>query len=49
MFHPTRHHELVLIQIGHYLKGTLDKGLTVTPSLVPHVDCYPDADFAGLY
>eukprot|EP00804_Cyclotella_cryptica_P004228 CCRYP_014560-RA/>CCRYP_014560-RA protein AED:0.48 eAED:0.51 QI:0/-1/0/1/-1/1/1/0/127 len=27
----------------------MDKGLIVTPSLVPRVDCYPDANFAGLY
>eukprot|EP00804_Cyclotella_cryptica_P007533 CCRYP_010639-RD/>CCRYP_010639-RD protein AED:0.26 eAED:0.26 QI:0/0/0/1/0/0/3/0/643 len=48
-FHPTRRHELALIRIGRYLKGTMDKGLTMTPSSDPCVDCYPDADFAGLY
>jgi len=48
-FHPTRCHELVLIHIGRYLKGTMDKGLIMSPSTQPRVDCYPDADFAGLY
>jgi hypothetical protein len=48
-FSPTRRHELALIRIGRYLKGTLDKGLVMSPSSTPCVDCYPDADFAGLY
>ncbi|KAL7465130.1 hypothetical protein ACHAXS_005455 [Conticribra weissflogii] len=50
-FHPTRRHEMALLSIGRYLKGTLDKGLVLTPSLdtVLPVDCFPDADFAGLY
>eukprot|EP00804_Cyclotella_cryptica_P011187 CCRYP_007719-RA/>CCRYP_007719-RA protein AED:0.37 eAED:0.29 QI:0/0/0/1/0.5/0.33/3/0/977 len=48
-FKPTRRHELALIWIGRYLKGTMEKGLIMTPSPVPRVDCYPDADFAGLY
>ncbi|KAL7474206.1 hypothetical protein ACHAW6_000192 [Cyclotella cf. meneghiniana] len=48
-FCPTRHHELPLICIGCYLKGTMDKGLIMTPSNDPCVDCYPDADFAGLH
>ena len=33
-FHPTCHHELALIHIGRYLKGTMDKGLVM--SLSPH-------------
>ena len=48
-FHPTRRHELALIRIGRYLKGTIDKGLVMSLSPHPCVDCYPDADFAGLY
>eukprot|EP00804_Cyclotella_cryptica_P011602 CCRYP_020927-RA/>CCRYP_020927-RA protein AED:0.29 eAED:0.29 QI:0/0/0/0.66/0.5/0.66/3/0/467 len=48
-FHPTRCHELALIRIGRYLKGTIDKGLVMSLSPHPRVDCYPDADFAGLY
>ena len=48
-FKPTRRHELALIRIGRYLKGTMNKGMVLTPSDSPQVDCYPDADFAGLY
>ncbi|KAL7460199.1 hypothetical protein ACHAXS_000662 [Conticribra weissflogii] len=50
-FQPTCHHELALIRLGRYLKVTIDKGLILTPSfssIIP-VDCFPDADFAGLY
>jgi hypothetical protein len=39
----------VLIRIGCYLKGTLDKGLILSPSNTLHIDCYPDVDFAGLW
>jgi hypothetical protein len=31
------------------LKGTIDKGLILTPSDAIKLDCYPDADFAGLW
>eukprot|EP00804_Cyclotella_cryptica_P024840 CCRYP_001779-RA/>CCRYP_001779-RA protein AED:0.06 eAED:0.06 QI:0/0/0/1/0/0/3/0/1231 len=48
-FCPTCRHELALIRIGRYLKGTMDKGIIMSPSDTPCVDCYPDADFAGLY
>eukprot|EP00804_Cyclotella_cryptica_P001528 CCRYP_003749-RA/>CCRYP_003749-RA protein AED:0.13 eAED:-0.00 QI:0/0/0/1/0/0.33/3/0/1355 len=48
-FKPSRRHELAPIRIGRYLKGTMDKGLIMTPSPEPRIDCYPDADFAGLY
>lgn len=48
-FAPKRKHELALIRIGRYLKGTADKGLIMRPSTTPCIDCYPDADFAGLY
>jgi hypothetical protein len=48
-FNPTRKHELALIRIGRYLKGTMDKGLILSPTDSPTIDCYPDADFAGLY
>jgi hypothetical protein len=30
-------------------KGTLDKGLILCPSDDLKIDCYPDADFAGLW
>eukprot|EP00804_Cyclotella_cryptica_P012343 CCRYP_018206-RA/>CCRYP_018206-RA protein AED:0.26 eAED:0.34 QI:0/0/0/1/0/0/3/0/238 len=48
-FHPTRRHKLAFIHIGWYLKRTMDKGLIMSPSSQPRVDCYPDTDFAGLY
>ena len=50
-FAPKRSHELALIQIGQYLKGTRDKGLVLTPNRAEFlkVDCYVDADFCGLY
>ena len=46
---PTRRHEAALIRIGRYLLGTLDKGLILNPSDTLKLDCYPDADFAGLW
>jgi hypothetical protein len=48
-FKPTRRHELALIRTGRYLKGTMERGIIMTPTQEPRVDCYPDADFAGLY
>eukprot|EP00804_Cyclotella_cryptica_P021080 CCRYP_019381-RA/>CCRYP_019381-RA protein AED:0.27 eAED:0.27 QI:0/0/0/0.66/0.5/0.33/3/0/652 len=48
-FRPTQKHELALIRIGRYLKGTMDKGLILSPSDEARIDCFPDADFAGLY
>jgi hypothetical protein len=48
-FKPTRRHELALIRIGRYLKGTKNEGLIMLPRDKPSVDCYSDADFAGLY
>jgi hypothetical protein len=48
-FKPTRRHELALIPIGRYLKGTMDKGMILSSTDFPQVDCYPNADFAGLY
>ncbi len=50
MFNPKRSHELALIRIGKYLKGTRTKGLIVKPSGgLLNINAYPDADFAGLY
>ena len=48
-FKPTKRHVATLKRIGRYLKGTADKGLILHPSRSLQVDCYPDADFAGLY
>jgi hypothetical protein len=41
-FNPTQRHEVALIRIGRYLKGTMNRGLIMTPSEEPKVDCYPD-------
>ena len=48
-FEPKRSHEVALLRIGRYLKGTLDKGLILNPTESFSIDCYPDADFAGLW
>ena len=48
-FEPKRIHEVALKKIGRYLKGTADKGLIMDPSDDVAIDCYPDADFAGLW
>ena len=48
-FTPKRSHEKALIRIGRYLKGTIDKGLTLRPTEDLTLDCYPDADFGGLW
>jgi hypothetical protein len=50
MFAPKASHEKALKRIGRYLKATRDKGLILTPSTdTLKIDCYPDADFAGMY
>ncbi len=38
-----------LKRIRRYLKGTLKNGLILTPSNDFKIDCYPDANFAGLW
>ncbi|KAG7369081.1 reverse transcriptase RNA-dependent DNA polymerase [Nitzschia inconspicua] len=47
--HPRRSHELALKRIGQYLKGTIEDGLVLRPSDTLDIDCYVDADFAGLW
>ena len=49
MFCPRKSHELALKRIGRYLKATSSRGLILNPSKELKVDCYPDADFAGMY
>lgn len=49
MFCPKRSNELALKRIGGYLKATCDRGLILNPSSELKIDCYPDADFAGMY
>ena len=46
---PTMIHVEYLKRIGRYLLGTSNKGLIFTPSRSLKLDCYIDADFAGLY
>ena len=48
-FEPKKSHEAAVKRIGRYLKGTMDKGLILDPSDDLSLDCYPDADFAGLW
>jgi hypothetical protein len=50
-FCPKRSHELALIQIGRYLKGTADKGMILKPIDLTEfkIDVYVDADFLGIY
>ena len=50
MFCPKHLNETALKRIGWYLKVTRDRGLILNPnSDVYKLDCYPDADFAGMY
>ena len=44
-----RSHDNALKRIGRYLKATSTKGLRLRPSSELKIDCYPDADFAGLW
>jgi hypothetical protein len=46
---PRASHEAAVIRICRYLKGTQGDGLMFQPSKEFKVDCYVDADFAGLY
>lgn len=47
---PKRSHEEALEKIGLYLKGTMGKGLILTPDKEHlNLDVYVDADFCGLY
>lgn len=49
--HRTRRsHELALIRIGQYLKGTMEKGMIIRPETSElHMECFVDADFAGMW
>ncbi|MGH7955130.1 MAG: reverse transcriptase domain-containing protein [Gloeomargaritales cyanobacterium] len=42
-------HETAVKQICRYLKNTMDKGILFSPSGDFKLDCYVDADFAGLW
>jgi hypothetical protein len=47
-FGPKQTHKDTLKRIGQYLKGTIGKGLIMTPSAELKLDCYHDANFAWL-
>ena len=46
---PCNSHAVAIKRILRYLKRTQDKGMFMRPSKDETVDCYVDADFAGLY
>ncbi len=46
---PRACHEQAVLQICHYLKETPDMGLIFRPNASLALDCYVDADFAGLW
>ena len=48
---PRRSHELALIRIGQYLKGTRTQGMILKPVKLDrlYMDCHVDADFLSLH
>jgi hypothetical protein len=46
---PRRVHEVAVRRIVRYLKGTQYKGFILRPLTARTLDCYVDADFAGLW
>jgi hypothetical protein len=46
---PKLSHEKAMKRIGRYLKGTRNKGMIIKPTGKLTMDCYADADFAGLW
>ena len=46
---PRTPHGIALKRIGRYLLGTRDKGMIVRPTTDLSLNCYADADFAGLF
>ena len=46
---PKHSHAQGVKRILRYLKGTQYKGMSLIPSSELKVDCYVDADFAGLW
>jgi histone deacetylase 1/2 len=46
---PKKSHAKAVKRIVRYLKGTADDGMILRPSKELAVDCYADADFAGLW
>lgn len=46
---PRRSHTTAVVRMGKYLRGNAEKGLTIKASKSLKLDCYCDADFAGLW
>ena len=46
---PKESHGEAIKKICRYLAGTKDKGTTFSPTKTLSLDCYVDADFAGLW
>jgi hypothetical protein len=46
---PKRSHELALKRIGRYLARKAEKGMLMKPDKTLDIDCFVDADFAGLW
>ena len=46
---PRVPHSVALKRIGRYLLGTRDKGMIIKPTKDLTLDCYADADYAGLF
>ena len=44
-----RSHEVVIKRIGEYLNATSEEGFMLKPTDEFTMDCYMDADFAGLW
>ncbi len=49
MHTPKMSHQQAILCLCHYLKAMEDKGLSFCPTNKLTLDCYVDADFAGLY
>jgi len=48
--HKTRRsHEIALLRIGQYLRGTINEGLIMSTNNELGIDCFVDADFAGMW
>jgi len=46
---PRASHEQAILRICRYLKDTHNQGLVFKPQAELALDCYVDADFAGLW
>ena len=42
-------HEKAILQIGHYIQATRNKGLRINPNSSLNLELFADADFAGLW